>query len=602
MAHTLRIRKANAAKGVTAQLRKGTANPEDNVSKLLLALLRLQDATNAIMPSPPSDNADAAADNNLLQQEAALGSVLQEWLGSMMQRFYRKQTPENNSRYLQELMTYVPPDMVFRTLSPGGLEGQEAPLNPLRQLHPLETQDVISLMQTKADVNNSAAASELPACINSDWQAGVVSLLLGERPGVGPHPVLNRFVLAAGRLLALLLPPASAAGPAAGKAIKDTVAVPSDAADGSSKAARSILEQLPGPSAALETCWPSWKQSALEALLLRFRTGRYRSSMPAQSDAPQAIGSDMMVVNGVVRPAATSTKCEWVAVPVQSCLVLALQRLQDALSGELQGLKQKRLNEVKEQLLISTALLMKQHAGDADEACRSLKQLKLQLDVPSADQPSSKAPGPQAEHKHGAVATLLGHTCTLKRTDVPLVLQQIGALPGLPTAAGEQEVVLKVGEVTPQMLHALVLGDWSRQRPQVCRRSLLVKQLCQHFGSDCSDVEAAMQAEEVCCRPKVCNRHGHTAELPYPGPAGWTEAYAAARMAAVKSRRPGMVKKVQKKLQAMEKFTQMATEAKAAAAGDAAKLAAVCEVLASTHDPRFIDRIMSQVNQILQRA
>jgi hypothetical protein len=119
LAHTLCIRHTNAAKSVTAQLLEGQANPEDNISKFVLALLRLQadskpaaagsrsawraaDSNGSTHAGTPADAAQAAAQQQRLR--AALELVLQEWVASLMQRFYRKQSPETNALYYQSVM------------------------------------------------------------------------------------------------------------------------------------------------------------------------------------------------------------------------------------------------------------------------------------------------------------------------------------------------------------------------------------------------------------------------------------------------------------------------------------------------------------------
>lgn len=40
-----------------------------------------------------------------------------------------------------------------------------------------------------------------------------------------------------------------------------------------------------------------------------------------------------------------------------------------------------------------------------------------------------------------------------------------------------------------------------------------------------------MSQRELCARTSRSNRHGHSATLTYPGPMGWTEEYAEARLA-----------------------------------------------------------------------
>jgi hypothetical protein len=102
MAHTLCIRNVNAAKAVSTQLLQGQANPEDAVPKLVLALLRMYKKPHSVIPV-----ADSTARQH--KQQAATGLVLQEWLASMVQRRYGKQTPENDDRYLRSLLPYMPP-------------------------------------------------------------------------------------------------------------------------------------------------------------------------------------------------------------------------------------------------------------------------------------------------------------------------------------------------------------------------------------------------------------------------------------------------------------------------------------------------------------
>jgi hypothetical protein len=154
LAHTLCIRHTNAAKSITTQLLEGQANPEDNISKFVLALLRLADSKPAAAGSraawravgsdgskrlKTSTEAEAAtaaaavAAQAAAQQQrlrAALELVLQEWLASLMQRFYRKQSPETNALYHQSVTTYLPVGAVF--------DSSTDAVSPLQRLHPLE--------------------------------------------------------------------------------------------------------------------------------------------------------------------------------------------------------------------------------------------------------------------------------------------------------------------------------------------------------------------------------------------------------------------------------------------------------------------------------
>lgn len=213
LAHTLCIRHTNAAKSITTQLLEGQANPEDNISKFVLALLRLADSKQTAAGSRPawravgsdgskrlktSTEADADAAQAAAHQQrlhAVLQLVLQEWVASLMQRFYRKQSPETNALYYESLMTYLPVDAVF--------DSSTDAVSPLQRLHPLEV----------LHPNDFSALADMPAGVKPGWQAAVLQGLLGEVPGIPAHPMLEQFVLGSGRLLALLqlLPSGAAA-------------------------------------------------------------------------------------------------------------------------------------------------------------------------------------------------------------------------------------------------------------------------------------------------------------------------------------------------------------------------------------------------------
>lgn len=108
--------------------------------------------------------------------------------------------------------------------------------------------------------------------------------------------------------------------------------------------------------------------------------------------------------------------------------------------------------------------------------------------------------------------------------------------------------------------------------------------------------------QEVCLRAQRPNRHGHTLEMPYPGPAGWTPEYAAARMESVAGRRACKKIKVLKGLEEMQRFTAMANWAKAAAADcGAEQIAAVDAVLASEVDAHRYQHVLGQIQAILKQ-
>jgi hypothetical protein len=184
------------------------------------------------------------------------------------------------------------------------------------------------------------------------------------------------------------------------------------------------------------------------------------------------------------------------------------------------------LQHAKQQLLQAAAALLLQHPTDADAACKELMQLRLQIQAEGGE----AAP---AAGSSGPTASLLDVSYTLQRTDVPVLLEQLGASCGADPAAqpeqpcadpvqagAQQSVTVNPGSVTPGLLRTLVLGSWCTQGAQVFRRNLLVRQLCQHFGAECDDVLAGVRALELCRREKGHNRHGHAACMAFPGPDG----------------------------------------------------------------------------------
>jgi hypothetical protein len=117
----------------------------------------------------------------------------------------------------------------------------------------------------------------MPAGVKPDWQAAGLQRLLGEVPGIPAHPVLTQFVLGAGRLALLQLPPSAAAAQGAQKAIIRTDRGSRSAAP---EQASPISKQVPDALTALDSCWPKWRESTLQAMLLRFRTARFTSKTP----------------------------------------------------------------------------------------------------------------------------------------------------------------------------------------------------------------------------------------------------------------------------------------------------------------------------------
>lgn len=62
-------------------------------------------------------------------------------------------------------------------------------------------------------------------------------------------------------------------------------------------------------------------------------------------------------------------------------------------------------------------------------------------------------------------------------------------------------------------------------------------------------------------RKAGCNRHGHTADLRFPGPMGWTKAYAMARRSnLIKTDRGPAAGPARKIIPQMKRYTEFGTE------------------------------------------
>jgi len=350
LAHTLACRHRNAAKGVTQQLLAGRANPEDNISKLMLGALR-------IILCGDGAAVAAAEEEKAKQQKEVLRLVLQELLASMMQRHYGKSTPESDAAYQQSLLQYLPLTALFGSARTAAA----ATLDPLQQLHPLEQLDITSLDQEQPQQQQ---------LLQPDWQAQLMARLCSgcTSEGVPAHPVVLQFMQRAGRLLALLLP---AEGPAAAAAAAAIHAVRSDIWADTCSSSR----ELQGAATAVAYCWPEWPDGLLQALLLRTRTARYcccSSSAAEPTDTDRAAG-----------PAATAAGggcgVVWEPVEVPSCLELVVKRLKEAMAEELQGYRRARSAEAKHQLVVAAAKALQQHPGDWEAASAALDALQLQL-------------------------------------------------------------------------------------------------------------------------------------------------------------------------------------------------------------------------------
>jgi hypothetical protein len=303
---------------------------------------------------------------------------------------------------------------------------------------------------------------------------------------------------------------------------------------------------------------------------------------------------------------------------------LVIQRLQEALAEQLQGFRQARAAEAKRQLVAAAAEQLRLHAGSAEAASAALQQLgHLQLGPQSsagtADSVATAAAAAVVV-KGPPAATLLGQTVYLLRSDVPAILQAMGAGNAQPVEGSSSilqhpaaaATAVAPGAVTPAVLQALVLGSWCSQGPQALRRSGLVLRLIEHFGQVSEQLLAAIRSLEVCSRTAGFNSRGHSASLVYPGPQGWTPEYAAARAAAVASGvaqqvRQGKRNKVVRYMRQMQRYTAVAAWAQAAAASAAAsgggggcsKVSEVAGVLAGELDANRLACVVARLEAVL---
>lgn len=492
IAHTLRCMHRPAARAIAQQLAAGKANPADPAPKFVAALLSLgaRLPAGALGDKAPGA-ASPAAPASREQLHAAARLVLEEWMAALVQRHYGKRGPQSDADYLASLQQYLPLELLLPECGGGAVD-------PLCALHPLEEQ-------------------ELPlGRVNPGWQAAAVRRLRGEEEGVPAHPMLARFEHCAAALLALLLGAEASAAPAPeeGRAL-------------------------------LAACWPEWEAAFITALLLRQRTARYSvTAAEAAAGSCDAAGEGAGVV--------------WERVEVATPVELALGRAREALAAELAGFKKARTEAALEQLLATTveALRAAASAGaDAEAASAALKELYVPLGPArtagavggAAGAAAGTAAGEAGEGAAarptsaplGPVATLLNQTVCLDRASVPLILERL-----LPAQQAEQHgqpegkqapaaQAAPAQQQLPQaLLRCLVAGSWTTVPPQALRNCQLVRQLALSTPG-CEDLLELITAREVCTRATGHNRHGHSAKLNYPGPAGWTKEYAEARLAAV---------------------------------------------------------------------
>jgi hypothetical protein len=584
---------------VSDELTAGRANPADNISKLMLAALR-------IMAPPPTAAVNGIPNvvTNQQQQQQVMKVVLEEWLASMIQRHYGKSTPETDAVYCQSLLYYIPLEALFGSAA-------AADIDPLQQLHPLEAAGLTGL------ANQQQQQQQQCVQLQAGWQNFVLQRLAGSCEGVAAHPVLGPFLQRAGRLLALLLPagcsPAAAAAAAAAAGAVRWDGKPG--ADG-----RVDLQEGSAAAAAVASCWQDWQQGFLELLLLRQRTARYNIATPAPAVAAEGAAS------AAAAPAsAASQAVSWFPAERVSIEVLAVQRMKEALAEQLQGYRQARAAELKRQLVAAAAKQLLAHADSAEAANEALQQLgHLQLgpnvlDCTSIVDSNGTAETPTAAaaaNVKGPAATLLGQTVPLLRSDVPAILEYLGAgsQPAATAAAaaaaspGAVTDSVSNSNITPAVLQALVLGCWCTQGPQALRRSALVLQLIQQFGAASEGLLIAIRSLEVCNRTDGFNSKGHSASLRYPGPEDWTAEYAAAREAALKGSvaldvRQAKREKIVRYIKQMQRYAAVAAWAKeaaaAAAAGDVSKVTEVAGVLAGEMDANRLPCVVARLEAVL---
>lgn len=334
----------------------------------------------------------------------------------------------------------------------------------------------------------------------------------------------------------------------------------------------------------------------LEALLLRFRTARYSCKLAEQP--PEGWNHSSV--------AAVPAKLQWEVVQVPSCLSLAVGRLQEACAPQLKSYKQAQLEEARRQLLQVTANVLQRHAGNAGKACAVIQKVQLLVRGTSGKDADHTVAGSSCANSSGPTARLLNVAYTLQRTDVPALLELLCAVSGAQPTGNKSpqhtEDVVSIGAVTPGLLRMLVLGPWCTQPAQVFRNSQIVQQLCAYFGSECEDLLEAVHGQEVCCGAFGSNKHGHCADMPFPGPDGWTAAYAEAWLAAVAEKPQGQQIKVRSMLQAMKQFTAMAAWAKQTAAGNAEKAVAVAVVLSKERDAKRHAHVLSRLQALLGQS
>ena len=146
------------------------------------------------------------------------------------------------------------------------------------------------------------------------------------------------------------------------------------------------------------------------------------------------------------------------------------------------------------------------------------------------ERPEFGGPGP-------TVGLIGGGVLTLNRNHVPGIMQALHAN--------------KIS-VTWDIAMALVTGDWTTVPPSALASHLpTIQNYVDCSAESWSLIEQEVRAERACTRSKGHNRHGHSVDLKYPGPMGWTEAYARTRTERLSNSR-----RCVDYLRQMQKFTE----------------------------------------------
>jgi hypothetical protein len=468
MVHALRCLHRNPA---PRALNGGTAaNPEDNISKLIAALISLEKRVSQGQKAASVATPDAAtAATPLLEQQTlqaekstvdmeicpaddleqgpsaaptavqmGLRLVSEEWLASLVQRYYGKRTPETNSTYLKSITEYFPLEVLL---------AKSAHVDPLQQLHPLE-------LHSPGEGGGFVG----------QWEQQVLARLKGGVPGVVAHPALVQFQQGAKRLLELLH------------------------RDG----------QEPGMQAVADV-WPGWEsQGLLPALLLRQRTARYSSTLEADAAEGEEGRAELV----------------WERADVGTNEELAWGRLREALGEQLEGFRRVREAAAEGKLVAAVAASLLSNAGDEVGAGAALPDLFLDLSPETAQKSKRPANAPK-----GPFARLLNVDVSLGRSAVPAIIEKLGEPQLTPVLLR----VLVVGEWTTAPPQALRRAHRVRE---LC-------QLASGGDELLKMILAIQQCARIPTAEAGANRHGHNVDRQYPGPDGWTREYEEARMKAI---------------------------------------------------------------------